>query len=196
MHNSIGRFYETQSYGPRNQDLRLPANSTSREWYRPNPPLPQIKWGPRNNVNIQQCALLLAMQFVAKNREMFLENYYLKNKRAIEMGKSEAPYAWLIPAGQRRRGEAAKLVNLLRLQGVEVHTANAAFTAGKAPGGGRRLRRPHGPAVQHLRGDCPRHAVLRARQPEPVRRHRLVDPAAAQREGVRRSKTRRSSTSR
>jgi hypothetical protein len=129
-HNSIGRFYETQTYGPRNQDLRLPAASTSKEWYRPNPPLPQIKWGPRNNVNIQQSALLLAMSFVAKNKEMFLENYYLKNKRAIEKGKNEAPYAWLIPAGQRRRGEAASLVNLLRLQGVEVHTANAAFAAG------------------------------------------------------------------
>ncbi len=130
-HNSIGRFYETQTYGPRNQDLRLPVSSTSREWYRPNPPLPQIKWGPRNNVNIQQSALLLAMSFVAKNKEMFLENYYLKNRRAIDKGKNEAPYAWLIPAGQRRRGEAASLVNLLRLQGVEVHTANAAFTAGK-----------------------------------------------------------------
>jgi hypothetical protein len=130
-HNSIGRFYETQTYGPRNQDLRLPPTSTSREWYRPNPPLPQIKWGPRNNVNIQESALLFALSFVAKNREMFLENYYLKNRRAIEKGKSEAPYAWIIPAAQRRRGEAASLVNLLRLQGVEVHTANAAFTAGK-----------------------------------------------------------------
>ena len=129
-HNSIGRFYETQTYGPRNQDLRLPAASTSREWYRPNPPLPQIKWGPRNNVNIQQSALLLAMSFVAKNKEMFLENYYLKNKRAIDKGKSETPYAWVIPAGQRRRGEAASLVNLLRLEGVEVHTANAPFAAG------------------------------------------------------------------
>lgn len=131
LHNSIGRFYETQTYGPRNQTLTLPANSTSKEWYRPNPPLPTIKWGPRNNVNIQQSALLLAMSFVAKNKDMFLENYYLKNRRAVEKGKTEAPHAWVIPAGQRRRGEAANFVNLLRLQGVEVHTANAAFTAGK-----------------------------------------------------------------
>jgi hypothetical protein len=130
-HNGIGRFYETQTYGPRNQTLTLPPSSTSREWYRPNPPLPTIKWGPRNNVNIQESALLLAMSFVARNKEMFLENYYLKNKRAVEKGKSEGPFAWVIPAGQRRKGEAAGLVNLLRLQGVEVHTANAPFTAGK-----------------------------------------------------------------
>ncbi len=127
LHNSIGRFYETESYGPQNREL---TTDLSREWYRPNPPLRTIKWGPRNNVNIQQSALLLALQFTAKNREMLLENYWLKNKRAVEMGRSETPNAWVIPAGQRRRGEAANFVNLLRLEGVEVHTANAAFTAG------------------------------------------------------------------
>lgn len=126
-HNAIGRFYETESYGPANRDL---TTNASREWYRPNPPLPRIKWGPRNNVNIQQSGILFAMQFLAKNREMFLENYYLKNKRAIELGASGPLYAWAIPAGQRRRGEAAKLVNLLRLQGIEVHTAAGAFSAG------------------------------------------------------------------
>jgi hypothetical protein len=110
--------------------VKLPLTSTSREWYRPNPPLPQIKWGPRNNVNMQESAQLLALSFVARNHEMFLENYYLKNKRAVEKGRTQAPNAWVIPAGQRRRGEAASLVNLLRLQGVEVHVASAAFTAG------------------------------------------------------------------
>ncbi|MBE3072173.1 MAG: hypothetical protein IMZ67_04290, partial [Acidobacteria bacterium] len=127
IHNSIGRFYETESYGPANREV---VTSSSREWYRPNPPLPRIKWGPRNNVNIQQSGILLAMQFVARNRDMFLENYYLKNKRAVELGKNGPLYAWSIPAAQRRRGEAANLVNLLRVEGVEVHTASSAFTAG------------------------------------------------------------------
>ena len=130
LHNSIGRFYETESYGPANRTV---TTNSSREWYRPNPPLPTIKWGPRNNVNIQQSGLLLALQFTAKNREMLLENYYLKNRRAVEMGKNESLNAWVIPAGQRRRGEAASLVNLLRAEGIEVHTANSAFTAGKVP---------------------------------------------------------------
>jgi len=129
-HNSIGRFYETQSYGPQNSEVTLGPTQTSKEWYRPNPPLPKIKWGPRNNVNMQESALLFALQFVARNRELFLENFYLKSKRSIERGKTQAPYAWVIPAAQRRRGEAADLVNTLRRQGVEVHAANAAFSAG------------------------------------------------------------------
>ena len=127
LHNSIGRFYETESYGPANREV---ATSSSKEWYRPNPPLPRINWGPRNNVNIQQSGLLLALQFTAKNHEMLLENYYLKNKRAVALGKDGPLYAWVIPAGQRRRGEAASLVNLLRQEGIEVHTANSGFTAG------------------------------------------------------------------
>ena len=57
-HNAIGRFYEVQSYGPDNYEVRAGATTTSREWFRPNPPLPSIKWGPRNNTNIQQSASL------------------------------------------------------------------------------------------------------------------------------------------
>lgn len=128
MHNSIGRFYETQAHRGEDYDLTLPATSTSREWFRANPPLPSIKWGPRNNINMQQSALLIAMNYVARNRELFLENYYLKNKRAVEKGRTQAPFAWVIPAGQRRPVEAAELVNLLRLQGVEVHRAEAPFS--------------------------------------------------------------------
>ena len=126
-HNSIGRFYETQSYGGA-VNRPLPVQQ-SREWYRPNPTPPDMMWGPRNNVNMQQSALLIAMNSVAKNKETFLENYYLKNKHTIERGQDarrRTPTS--IPAKQRRRVEAAELMNLIRREGAEVHTANAAFT--------------------------------------------------------------------
>jgi hypothetical protein len=130
--NAVGRFYEVQSYGPDIvENLRMGPNATSREWFRPNPPLPSIKWGPRNNTNIQESALLIALNHVAKNRETYLENYWLKNVRAVKKGKSEAPYAWVIPAAQRRKADAAQLVNDLRRQGLEFHRANAAFTLDK-----------------------------------------------------------------
>ena len=129
-HNATGRFYEVQRYGPDTQTVRLGATQTSREWFRPNPPLPEIAWGPRNNTNIQQSAILIALNHVAKNRELYLENYWLKNKRQVEKGKSSAPYAWVIPAGQRRKGEVAEVVNALREQGLEFHTATGAFRAG------------------------------------------------------------------
>ena len=54
----------------------------------PESPLPSIQWGPRNNTNIQQSAILIALNHVAKNKETYLENYWLKNKRAADKGKS------------------------------------------------------------------------------------------------------------
>src|SRR3954470_12082147 len=46
-HNSIGRFYEVQSYGPDPYTVTPGATTTSKEWFRPNPPLASIKRGPR-----------------------------------------------------------------------------------------------------------------------------------------------------
>ncbi len=129
-HNATGRFYEVRSYGPDTTTVRLNETQTSREWYRPNPPLPSISWGPRDNTNIQQSALLIALNHVAKNRETYLENYWLKNKRQVEAGRNGPVHAWVIPANQRRKQEVADVVNDLRTQGVEFHTASRGFRVG------------------------------------------------------------------
>src|SRR5262245_35358597 len=128
-HNAIGRFYET--FGNGGADTRertLPANQTSRVWYRPNPPFPRVNWSMRNNVNMQQSAILFAMNFVAREKERFLNNFYLKSKRSIAKASNEGPAAYIIPGDTPRPVEAADMVNLLRLQGVEVHRASKEFS--------------------------------------------------------------------
>ena len=127
MHNATGRFYEVQSYGP---DTTTVGGGQSREWYRPNPTPRNVAWGPRNNVNIQQSALLFSLDRTAKDREFFLENYWLKNKRAVAKGADGPVHGWVIPATQRRKADAAQLVNDLMAQGVEFHTAANAFKSG------------------------------------------------------------------
>jgi hypothetical protein len=130
-HNSLGRFYEVQSYGPDVQKgLKLPPTVTSREWYRPNPALPSVDWGPRNNTNIQESALLLALDRVAKDHEMYLENYWVKNRHAVDGGKAGAVNAWVIPADQTAKLNVADMINDVRRQGLEVSVADAPFTAG------------------------------------------------------------------
>ena len=179
--NAVGRFYEVQSYGPDIvENLRLGATATSREWYRPNPPLPSIKWGPRNNTNIQQSALLIALNYVARNRDTFLENYWIKNQRAVNRGKNEAPYAWVIPAAQRRKAEVADVVNALRRQGLEISAGDRRVQGRRRGRGRRRLRHSGRPAVPDHGGHVLQPAELRARQPEAVRRHRLDDAADAE----------------
>ena len=117
-HNAIGRFYETFGNGGADtRERKLPASATSRTWFRPNPPLPKIKWSLRNNINLQESALLLALKYVSDNREEFLNNFALKSKRSIAKAKTEGPAAWIIPNDGNRPALAAQLARLLHAPG-------------------------------------------------------------------------------
>jgi hypothetical protein len=126
-HNSIGRFYET--YGGTGADTseRNVGAQSQRDWFRPNPPLARVKWSIRNNINLQQSAILFAMNEVANEKERFLKNFYLKSKRSIAKATNEGPAAYVIPGNDPRPVEAADMVNLLRLMGVEVNSATKEF---------------------------------------------------------------------
>jgi len=130
-HNAMGRFYEVQSYGPDPYVVKPGITTTSKEWFRPNPPLDSINWGPRANTNIQESALLFALHRVAQDRQTYLEDYWLKNKRAVAKGTTGPVFAWVIPAGQHAKENVAEAVNELRTQGLEFHVATTAFKAGK-----------------------------------------------------------------
>src|SRR5205085_7375190 len=127
-HNSIGRFYET--FGNNGADTmdRTVRLEAQRDWFRPNPPLPRVKWSMRNNVNMQESAILLAMNFVANNKDRFLNNFYIKSKRSVLKAANEGPAAYVVPGDTPRPVEAADMVNLLRLMGVEVQQATREFT--------------------------------------------------------------------
>jgi hypothetical protein len=123
-HNAIGRFYET--FGNNGADTmdRTVTQQATRDWFRPNPPHARVKWSLRNNVNMQQSGVLLAMNFVANNKDRFLENFYIKSKRSVAKASNEGPAAYVVPINQSRPVEAAEMVNLLRQMGVEVQTAD------------------------------------------------------------------------
>jgi hypothetical protein len=128
LHNSIGRFYETYtSSGAGCTTVRLPAADTSRRWDRPNPPVNGLKWCIRSNINYQQSGALIALKYTADHHDTFLENFVAKGERMIERGRTSAPYAFVIPRGQRHAAEAADLVNLFRAQGTEVSVATSDF---------------------------------------------------------------------
>jgi hypothetical protein len=121
-HNSIGRFYETfGNLYPETEERTLPASETSRAWYRPNPPLPKVKWSLRNNTNLEQSGLLLALDYMSQHPQEFLNNFYLKSKRSVAKATTEGPAAWAILNDGRRPALAAQLANLLQRQGAEVH---------------------------------------------------------------------------
>jgi Zinc carboxypeptidase len=127
-HNSIGRFYETFGNGGADTRVRtLTPAETSRDWFRPNPPLPKVKWSARNNINMQESAILFGMNNVASNGQQFLNNFYLKSRRSVEKARKEGPAAWVFPADDPRLGEQAGLLSLLETQGVEIHRTEKEF---------------------------------------------------------------------
>ncbi|RMH21926.1 MAG: peptidase [Gemmatimonadetes bacterium] len=122
--NAVGRFYETFGNSiPNTVERELGSRSTSVEWYRPNPPREKTLWSLRNNTNYMETGALTALQLVAENREKVLRNYWRKANNSLRRGRTEAPYAWVVPADQPRRADAAAMLELLLRQGIEVHRA-------------------------------------------------------------------------
>jgi hypothetical protein len=163
LHNSIGRFYETYtSHGADCAIVKLRPADTERRWDRPNPPVNGVKWCIRNNINYQESGVLIALRYVADHKETFLTNYVAKAERMIERGRTTAPYAFVIPKGQRHAGEAADLVNLFRAQGSEINVATSDFTLadGSKPGRGKDSTKTASPIAVHA-GDW----IVRLDQP-------------------------------
>ena len=178
LHNSIGRFYETYtSLGAECHTVHLPTEAVERHWDRMNPPVNGVRWCIRSNINYQQSGVLIALRYVADNRQTFLENYAAKVDRMIRRGRTTAPYAYVIPHDQRHAGEAAALVNLFRAQGTTVDVATADFSAVDAPrpvevGGNQKPTDPAPPpplAADSVRADSMRRA---AAKPKDVSVHR------------------------
>jgi hypothetical protein len=131
-HNSIGRFYETFGNGGADTRMRNVGAQTQRTWFRPNPPLPRVRWSLRNNTNLMQSGVLLALKYTADNKEEFLYNFYLKSKRSVAKAMLEGPAAWVIPNDGKRPALAAGLAHLMQRQGAEVHVLDKE-TEVKAP---------------------------------------------------------------
>jgi hypothetical protein len=127
-HNSIGRFYETfGNLTPETMERTLPPSATSRTWFRPNPPLAKVQWSFRNDINLQQSGLILALDYMAQHGQEFLNNFYLKSKRSVAKATTEGPAAWAIVNDGRRPALAAQLANLLQRQGAEVQKLEQDF---------------------------------------------------------------------
>jgi hypothetical protein len=91
-------------------------------------PWPGGWWKLRDIVDYDFAAAESFIETCAENRLRILENYYRMGLKAVERGKSEKPFAYIIPTPQRDPVTAARLVEALMLGGVEVHRAAKDFT--------------------------------------------------------------------
>jgi hypothetical protein len=130
MHNGISRLYETFGNGGADTEKRiLQPEDYSRSWYRQNPPLPVVTWSQRDNNNYEETALLSTISYFSRNTHHFLENYYLKSKRAVEKPSLEGPAAYVIPVNPADVNRQIELLKVLKRQHVEVQELSDTATA-------------------------------------------------------------------
>lgn len=102
-----------------------------REWYRG---LPigfddNATFTRRSNTNYMQTGVLSALQLASQFPATVLENFYIKTRNSIEEGKSKAPYAFVLPV-QRDMTKVAEMVNILRIQRIEIGQATQPIKVG------------------------------------------------------------------
>ena len=165
-HNGLVRMYETFGNGgattmlrhvkpvPGASDDLHPNDETTREWFRPSPPYDMVQWSMRDNTNYMETALLSGLQQTSLFPQAVLENFYKKSRDAVTEGQTRPPYAFIIPGGQSDMTRAAIVVNLLRLQGVEIghSTGSVKIKEGTYPPGSFvvKLDQPYGRLARTL----------------------------------------------
>ena len=87
-------------------------------------------WRLRDIVDYELIASRSLLRLAARYRDQFQSNYRAMAADAIERGRSEPPFAWVVPLEQRDPGSAATMVDTLRQTGIEVRRARKPFQAG------------------------------------------------------------------
>lgn len=90
--------------------------------------MPKIKWSIRDNINLQESALLVGLDYMAQRPEQFLERFYDMSRRSVAKATTEGPAAWVILNDGKRPALSAHLARLLQRQGVEIDRLNQDFT--------------------------------------------------------------------
>jgi Zinc carboxypeptidase len=113
------------------------GSQATRDWFRPLPATGEFDWSIRNNTNYGETGVLTALQYTSQFPKIILENFYVKSRNSMETGRKETVAGYVIPAGQRDMTRVERLINLLRLQGIEVGRASAEvkLTEGTFPAG-------------------------------------------------------------
>ncbi|HKF58079.1 MAG TPA: M14 family metallopeptidase [Blastocatellia bacterium] len=87
-------------------------------------------WRPSDILRMELVTTRTALEEASVYRQSFISNFVEAGSRAIEAGKNEGPFAYVIPESQHDGSAAARMIKILIDQGVEVHRAKSEFRVG------------------------------------------------------------------
>ncbi len=93
-------------------------------------PWPGGTWRLRDIVDYELIAAEALVRMLAEQREDYVRNFVRLGRKMVRLGETEGPYAYVVPDGQRDAHAVRRLVEVLRVGGVEVSRATAPFAAG------------------------------------------------------------------
>lgn len=96
-------------------------------------PWPGGWWRLRDIVEYQKICARSLLTLAARYRGDYQRQYLAMSRRAIEQGRTQPPFAWIVPGDGPDPARAAKMVRILHETGIEVHQANQPFEASGAP---------------------------------------------------------------
>ncbi|MEW6455699.1 MAG: M14 metallopeptidase family protein [Acidobacteriota bacterium] len=86
-------------------------------------------WRLKDIIEYEEIFADSILRRISEDKEKYMYNYYRFALNQIEKGKSEPPYAYIIPKNQRDLPTAIKLINVLQRGGAEVYEAKKEFEA-------------------------------------------------------------------
>jgi hypothetical protein len=87
-------------------------------------------WRPSDIVRMELVTTHTLIEEASAYRQSLIRNFIDAGSRAIDAGKEQAPFAYVVPARQHDGPTAARMINILIDQGVEVHRAKSGFAVG------------------------------------------------------------------
>jgi hypothetical protein len=84
-------------------------------------------------VDYEKISCMSVFTLAARYHDLFLSNGVKLARDALERGKTEPPFAWLVPPDQHDPGTAVEMLRILHDTGLEVHQAEEKFTADDVP---------------------------------------------------------------
>ena len=94
-------------------DMQRPQSLYSSPWLGG-------RWTLRDQVEYMKTASIATIEYAAKYKDSLLYNRYLAGKAQIAKGRSEPPYAYVVPRAQRDPVAAVEMLRRLAFAGVRV----------------------------------------------------------------------------
>jgi ribosomal protein S18 acetylase RimI-like enzyme len=130
---------ETQGRGPAPQETR--RDQIASDMQRPqslySSPWLGGRWTLRDQVEYMKTASMATIEYAAKYKDSLLYDRYLAGKAQIARGRTEAPYAYVVPQTQRDPVAAVEMLRRLAFAGVRVYrlTSDATIEGERFPEG-------------------------------------------------------------